>query len=120
MGKYDNKTKQSHGVIYRAVCIPTGKTYIGQTVNLRKRKYNHLLNSSANAGSLFHKAIYKYGNHNFIWEIITSGTVGLELDYLEYFYILHLKTWTPYGYNRFDPAHWDKISSAYNDAHILP
>ena len=29
------------GFIYRILCIPTGKSYIGQTIDINRRKHEH-------------------------------------------------------------------------------
>ena len=52
------------GVIYMYTS-PSGKKYIGQTVNESKRKSQHK-NQTTKSKTLFGKAIIKYGFENFI------------------------------------------------------
>ena len=60
------------GLIYRATNLVNGKIYIGQTVRtLHKRKLEHLNEAiKKESNFIFHKAIRKYENHNFKWEIL--------------------------------------------------
>jgi len=62
------------GVIYCYHCISTGKKYIGQTDNERRRKYEHIYQSKAIKKNgykcKFYNAVRKYGWDNFIYGII--------------------------------------------------
>jgi group I intron endonuclease len=76
---------------------PSGKSYIGQTKDLRRR-----INQHKNPKSLclcFARAISKYGYENFVLEIIETGLSRDEADKREEFYILHYMTLSPDGYN---------------------
>ena len=86
----------SDGVIYRII-LSNGKNYVGQTVNFRKRKWDHI--GLANRGSLFpvHCAMRKYPDHKF--EII-ERCLKDELNFFEHKHIGLLKSLaTEKGYN---------------------
>jgi len=61
-------------IIYKHTCIPTGKSYIGQTSNKINIRWNcHKCNSITRDSNLkFHKAIRKHGVDNFTHEILFS------------------------------------------------
>ena len=59
------------GIIYGVRCRCNGKWYIGQTVNYKRRKYNHLKNARhISDGCIFHAAIRKYGEDAFEWTVL--------------------------------------------------
>ena len=74
-----------YGVIYKAVNVTNGKTYVGQTTYLLDVRtayhISHALNSQDNM--YFHKAIRKYGKENFVWEIIAECNSIEELNKTE-------------------------------------
>jgi len=76
---------------------PSGKSYIGQTKNLKKRSRDHQHNSSG--CTLFLKAIKKYGWDNFNHEILKDNLTLDEANYWEEFYIDSHNTLSPHGYN---------------------
>lgn len=97
------------GIIYRAYCMITHKSYIGQTrQDLNKRKSQHIcvsfreIDSSYNTH--FHKAIRKYGIDNFEWSVLeTIQSTTLEnlqecLNSLECKYINQFNSYYN-GYN---------------------
>ena len=57
-------------VIYKATNIVTGDRYIGKDVNWPNRKGAHLWLARRGQGFYFHNSIRKYGEDNFIWEIL--------------------------------------------------
>lgn len=74
--------------IYKATNLINGKVYIGQTVDFKRRKTEHLSSKNGvHARCVFHKAIQKYGKHNFVWEIIDKCTTLDEATELETKYI---------------------------------
>lgn len=84
------------GVIYKYTS-PTGKSYIGQTINERKRKIQHK-SSATNSldkayNHAFHRAIRKYGFDSFTYEILWTiidndlEKVHNELNKMEVYYI---------------------------------
>ena len=93
------------GIIYKYTS-PSGKVYIGQTINEDKRKYAHR-NDAYNGSNLpFHTAIRKYGWENFDYNILfeTSSKdykkIKTILNALEQFFIRRYKSNNPiYGYN---------------------
>lgn len=84
------------GIIYRYTS-PSGKSYIGQTINENKRKSQHIANSK-NINSkyyhlLFYVAVRKYGFDSFNYEILYTiisddhEYVHKTLDNVEVYYI---------------------------------
>ena len=62
-----------NGIIYGARNTVTEKWYIGQTVNYKQRKYNHLAHARNNRDRfVFHAAIRKYGEDAFEWVVLES------------------------------------------------
>ncbi len=59
-------------VIYRAICLITKKSYIGQTNNFKVRKNNHLsyAKRGKDSSKKFYRALRKYGEDKFRWEIL--------------------------------------------------
>ena len=91
------------GIIYKYTS-PSGKSYIGQTINSLERRarangvgYKHC--------PVFYKAIQKYGFQNFTCEILKTITedslenVGKQLDIWEQYYIDMYNSLSPNGYN---------------------
>lgn len=85
--------------IYKATNTINGKSYIGIDVRWPHRKSCH--KSDARKGSMyhFHKAIRKYGEDSFEWELLfQSEQVDLILD-AEVFYIKMFDSFGTKGYN---------------------
>jgi group I intron endonuclease len=75
-------------IIYRVTNIINGKVYIGQTVKtLEMRKSLHLSNLKKGSDLYFHRAIKKYGEENFKWEILCELDSKEKLDEMEKFLI---------------------------------
>ena len=97
------------GIIYRAYCMITGKSYIGQTKqDLNKRKSQHICSSfreiDSSYNTHFHKAIRKHGIDNFEWsvlEIIQSTTLENLQECLNSLECKYIKQFDSYynGYN---------------------
>lgn len=90
--------------IYKATNKINGKIYIGQTVDFKRRKAEHLSSKKGvHAKCVFHKAIQKYGKENFIWEIIDKCNTPEEAEYLENKYIVEYNSCVSFensnGYN---------------------
>lgn len=81
--------------IYMITNKLTGKSYIGQSVNIEKRFKQHCLNSI----SMIDKAIQLNGFHNFNFEVIKEIEDNKELGYWEDYYIKKYNTMFPNGYN---------------------
>lgn len=91
-----------YGIIYKATNKINNKIYIGQTTNsLTRRKTNHYAAARTKKDTLFfHKAIRKYGEDNFIWEVLKQADTREELNELECFYIKQYNSNnSEYGYN---------------------
>ena len=90
------------GIIYCYKNLVTGKCYIGQTVDLKKRIRTHksLAYGSSSSCTAFYNAIKKYGYDSFEFSILADGIApGSELDARESEYISLLNTVSPNGYN---------------------
>lgn len=87
-------------IIYKVTNLIDGKIYIGKTEKtLEQRKSRHLYQvNNKQYNSIFHSAIRKYGQENFIWEII-DNCLFIEL---EKFYIKKFNSKAPNGYNLTD------------------
>jgi len=93
------KTKKViNGIIYMYTG-PSGKSYIGQTINEYSRIYAHKLAKYKDSNA-FHNAIRKYGFDAFEYKILHSGISDInELNKLEETEILQRDTMSPNGYN---------------------
>lgn len=97
------------GVIYKITNKISGKIYIGQTrQNVKERWQAHIQDAynKKRDKQYLHKAIVKYGESNFLFEVIyevkslTLQRLVVLLDALEVFYISKYKTCDPkLGYN---------------------
>jgi len=88
-----------YGVIYKVTNLINNKLYIGQTVNFKKRKERHLYEAKRGKSKLyFSRALKKYGNINFLWEIIDSANSKDELSNKEKYWIDYYDTYNN-GYN---------------------
>ena len=77
-------------IIYKATNIINGNIYIGKTVKkLERRIVSHYSTAKnrTNVFSYFHRAIRKYGEENFKWEILCETDNENKLNSLEKFYI---------------------------------
>lgn len=89
-------------IIYKATNKINGKCYIGQTRHsLQYRKIRHLSAARKGATTHFYRAIRKYGEDNFEWEIICSTNDADRLNELETFYITKYDS-IKHGYNMID------------------
>ena len=72
-------------VIYCYHCIPTGKKYVGQTINERDRKAQHRYDALVqNSDAVFHRAIRKYGWDSFIYGVIEqTDDINREVHWIE-------------------------------------
>lgn len=87
-----------YGIIYKATNLQNNKVYIGQTKNsIKIRQYDHF-GKANNPTTKFHRAINKYGQNAFRWEIIDEAESKEELNNKEIFWIKKLKTYND-GYN---------------------
>lgn len=88
------------GQIYVIRNMVNGKLYVGQTVEpLKSRWRKHCLPSST--CTLLKRAIAKYGREAFTIEALESGLTAEGMNERERFWIAHLSTLCPLGYNVF-------------------
>ena len=78
--------------VYHIRNVLNGKRYIGSSVDLKKRKYQHFNNLQKNKHHSQHlqSAYNKYGEENFIFEVleyleVKEHVVGFEQYYIDYF-----------------------------------
>lgn len=85
---------QFKGEIYKATNTVNGKMYIGQTIQgLGIRKWRHFQDTKRGSNIVFHKAIRKYGEDNFEFEVIDTASSEDELTNKENYWIETLKTY---------------------------
>ena len=88
------------GCIYKVTNEINNKVYIGKTIDFVKRKSAHLRCSRNESYFVFHKALQKYGEDNFKWEIILkdkeSNLSDREKDFISEYDCHYLNG---YGYN---------------------
>jgi len=79
-------------IVYQVLNTVTRKIYIGKTErSFEIRKKEHLYLAKKNSSTYFHRALYKYKEHNFIWTVLCSCNTKEELDRLEVFYIMLMR-----------------------------
>lgn len=81
--------------IYKITNLINQKSYIGQSIHIERRWQEHCRPS---ASSIIAKAIRKYSQENFSFEILEECDVS-ELNQKEAYYIAFFNTVVPYGYN---------------------
>lgn len=92
--------KKSHyGIIYKVTNKINNKVYIGQTIkSLSDRRKKHFT-CSKDSNYYFHKALRKYDDVVFIWEVIEMCQSKEELDEMEFHYIKQYNSFGSGGYN---------------------
>jgi len=86
-------------IIYKATNKINGKAYIGKTTKtLEKRKKQHIIEAK-NCKFHFHKAIQKWGEVYFDWEVLFIAKNEKELNEKEIFFIKQYDTYKN-GYNQ--------------------
>lgn len=114
------------GMIYFLLNKISGKMYVGQTTNLRKR-----INEHKRGDQYVDRAIKKYGWKSFRCSVIKTCASKDEMDTWEKFFIILLNTKSPNGYNLTDggegivglkrtPEHCSKISIAKKGKFFSP
>lgn len=88
-------------IVYSATNKVNNKSYIGQTgYTLEFRRKVHLDNSKSGRDNLyFYNAIRKYGEDNFVWQVLCKCSTKQELVKMEMYYIRYYSTVIPNGYN---------------------
>lgn len=76
-------------VIYRIICLPNNRSYIGKAVNFKYRLNNHfkLLNSGDHHNKDLQRAFNQYGENSFRGEIIEFVTPQKDILYRERYHI---------------------------------
>lgn len=94
--------------IYK-ITSPSGKIYIGQSINIKRRIYEHTYNKS-NKKSRIYKSILKHGWNAHVFEIIQECQEH-ELNDLEIYYIKFYNTFnTEHGMNLTEGGNCTKMS----------
>lgn len=88
--------KERTGIIYMATV--NGRSYVGQTVDFKTRKNNHLRDARIGKKTAFHNSIRKHGAHNVKWEILEKDILESELNEREKYWINFYVTY-PDGLN---------------------
>lgn len=85
--------------IYRCVNINDGRSYVGQTNSLQKRKKEHLraLKNHKHYNTRFQRAWDAHGEYNYEWQVIETCSLE-ELDELEVYWVDHYDAFRD-GYN---------------------
>lgn len=92
-------------IVYKCTNLINNKTYIGLTVkDLEKRKQEHFNSAfNTNGNTVFYRALRKYGEKNFNWEIIDTAETESELKCKEKYWIDYYNSFigykNPLGYN---------------------
>lgn len=108
-------------IIYKATNTINGKSYIGQTTNLKKRKQKHKDCARKGIQTYFYNAIRKYGINNFKWEVLCECISRKEMNEKEKYYIKKYDSfWKNNGYNLteggYDRQVTDKMRKKISDA----
>lgn len=82
-------------VIYKVTNLVNGKIYIGKTVRtVEERKKQHIYVAiHNNSNFIFHKALRKYGENSFTWEVIDTAETENDLKEKEIFWITHYNSY---------------------------
>lgn len=99
-----SKRQDIYGVIYKITNKINGKLYVGQTVQgARVRFLRHLLDARNGVDTVLCRAIRKYGEKNFNYQVIDVAYNYEELNQKEEFWITSLNTYVNFensnGYN---------------------
>jgi len=87
------------GVIYIITNTINNKLYIGQTVQvLKKRIQSHFRTQKGKNPTMLKNAIDKYGKENFKWEVLCECPVQ-DLDTQEKYWIKYFNSFGKNGYN---------------------
>lgn len=88
------------GLIYRLLCLVSGKSYVGQTTTKLSRRLADHFKPSGSGCPVLSRAIKKYGRDAFAIEVLEENIPLAELDAAEKRWIAKLGTLAPGGYNR--------------------
>lgn len=86
--------------IYKVKNNVNGKIYIGFTQDFERRKSAHISLSNRGSTTKFHRALRKYGEEAFEWEIVFQGKDEYHiLNWAEPFFIKEYDAFSKNGYN---------------------
>lgn len=87
--------------VYRIICIPSGKCYVGQTSNFSNRKRNHFnqLKRNSHHSNALQKAFNNFGADVFCAEIIEQNIPQHLINEREIYWIAHFNSYLN-GYNQ--------------------
>lgn len=95
--------KERIGSIYLITCIPTGKKYVGQSIDPLRRKQQHFkhIGNYKGGNNYLYRAMNKYDSKDsWSFEIIEDCFEKEKLNEREIFWIIYYKTTDPdFGYN---------------------
>lgn len=86
--------------IYRIVCFPTCKVYVGQTIHVKNRIQQHLrdLSNGKHHSSHLQYAYNKYGKQSFYFEVVEVGISSADVNQREIYWIAYFDSYQN-GYN---------------------
>lgn len=93
-----NAEPHIYGIVYQALCIPSGKSYVGQTIRpleVRWKAHRYTLEGCR----ALKAAIRKYGAESFVLSVLDTATSQEDLNQKEAYWIDRLGTISPGGYN---------------------
>jgi group I intron endonuclease len=93
--------KVQYSNIYVFTNVYNNKKYVGQSINPSARYHQHFKDAK-NRDYLFYRAIRKYGKYGFTFEIIEENIPLINIHERERFWIKHLNSKKPFGYNLTD------------------
>ncbi|MDP3763697.1 MAG: GIY-YIG nuclease family protein [bacterium] len=86
------------GIIYRAINLINGKSYIGQTAQKLEYRIKDHYRNTIRSNHKFANALKKYTPEDWKWEILVENVPGEQLGLFERSYIYGLSTFE-FGYN---------------------
>lgn len=94
----DSSTYAPYGIVYRVLCIPSGKSYVGQTIRTLAQRWKSHREPQSPCVAL-RNAIKKYGAAAFELSILHTAMDQSDLNAKESHWISTLGTLSPDGYN---------------------
>lgn len=94
--KLDNIMKFSQVVCIYKITSPTGKVYIGQTINARRR-YTDYKSKKANKQPFLHKSIIKHGWHNHQFEVVHELPSDVTQDVINNYECIYIELYRSAG-----------------------